>query len=65
MMKARTLLTVAAAFIAGHAAPAAALESMSASTAYRRITVDGTGFLRALACPPRRHRVLGRLPGVL
>ena len=58
MMKARALLTVAATFIAGHAAPAAALESTSASTAYHRITVDGTGIFYREAGPKDAPTIL-------
>src|SRR5215470_19824306 len=58
MMKARTLLTVAATFIAGHAAPAAALESTSTSTAYHRITVDGTGIFYREAGPKEAPTIL-------
>ena len=49
-MQAQLLLAAAAAFV-GHAAQAAVLESTSATTTYRRVSVDGVGVFYREAGP--------------
>jgi pimeloyl-ACP methyl ester carboxylesterase len=51
MMAAQLLLAATAALIVGHAVPAAATQSTSATSTYHRVSVDGTGIFYREAGP--------------
>ena len=51
MMKTLILLAAVAAIVVGHAAPAAPMESNSATTTYHRVTVDGVSVFYREAGP--------------
>src|SRR5215813_7294376 len=58
MMNARTLLAAAAAFFAGWAVQAAAMESTSATTTYHRATLDGVGVFYREAGPKAAQTIV-------